>query len=120
MLRTSPPNSAMEGFQKPYLQGTVVGDVNWVYTPGRSQSQTLPVGSGVTAPPGARQRALRPLAPVAAVVGDVLMADGDPGTGALQVALGNGRVFGYHVDAKGACVLQPVAYVAGWRVAIAA
>jgi hypothetical protein len=53
--------------------------------------------------------------PAAAVVGDVLML---PATelGSLTVAMGNGRVSGYHEDAKGAVVMQPVAWIAAWRV----
>jgi hypothetical protein len=36
---------------------------------------------------------------------------------ALAIALGNGRVLGYHDDAPGgATVLQPVLFITAWRV----
>lgn len=52
--------------------------------------------------------------PAAAVVGDLLMMPGVDDFGALAVALGNGRVLGWHEDAEGATVLQPVEFVAAW------
>ncbi|MET0439134.1 MAG: hypothetical protein ABW043_16740 [Devosia sp.] len=58
------------------------------------------------------------IAPAAAVVGDVLMLPGDSELGSMVIALGNGRVIGYHEDAKGACTLQPVEYAAAWRVRV--
>jgi hypothetical protein len=54
--------------------------------------------------------------PAAAVVGDLLMMPGVEDFGALAVALGNGRVIGWHEDAEGATVLQPVEFVAAWSV----
>ncbi|WP_174291000.1 DUF6950 family protein [Sphingomonas bacterium] len=55
------------------------------------------------------------IAPAAALVGDIVELPGeDPG--ALAVALGNGRVLGWHPDADGAVVVQPLEYVAAWRV----
>lgn len=54
--------------------------------------------------------------PAAAVAGDVLMLPGASDLGALTIAMGNGRVAGWHVDATGAVVLQPVEFVAAWRV----
>ena len=60
---------------------------------------------------------LERIAPAAAIVGDVLMLESADGLGSLTVALGNGRVAGYHDDVgAGAAVLQPVEYVAAWRV----
>lgn len=60
---------------------------------------------------------LQPIPPAAAVAGDLLLIPGEGGFGgALQIALGNGRAAGYHQDAKGVEVLQPVEYVAAWRV----
>lgn len=56
------------------------------------------------------------IAPAAAVVGDVIAMPGLEGPGALTVAVGNGRVLGYHEDAVGAVILQPSDYVAAWRV----
>lgn len=54
--------------------------------------------------------------PAAALPGDIVMIPGEaPLDGALTVAMGNGRVLGYHEDAEGAEVLQPVAFVAAWR-----
>lgn len=54
--------------------------------------------------------------PAAALVGDVISIPGQEGPGALFVALGNGRVLGWHEDAEGAVVMQPSEYVAAWRV----
>lgn len=54
--------------------------------------------------------------PAAAVVGDVLMIPAVDRLGCLMVAMGNGRACGYHEDAKGAVVMQPVEYEAAWRV----
>lgn len=62
---------------------------------------------------------LERIAPAAAIVGDILMLPGVDRLGALVVALGNGRVVGWHEDvAAGATVLQPVEYVAAWSVAV--
>ncbi len=59
---------------------------------------------------------LERIAPAAAIVGDVLMLPAEDRLGALVIALGNGRVVGYHEEAIGAAVLQPIEYVAAWRV----
>lgn len=56
------------------------------------------------------------IAPAAAVVGDVLLLPGDDRIGALAIALGNGRAIGYHEDAAGAIVLQPLAIESAWRI----
>ena len=56
------------------------------------------------------------IAPAAAVVGDIVELPGEPPFGALSVAVGNGRVLGYHQDTAGAEILQPTAFVAAWRV----
>jgi len=58
---------------------------------------------------------LERIAPASAIVGDVLALPAEDKLGALVVALGNGRVVGYHADAIGAAVLQPLEYVAAWR-----
>lgn len=55
--------------------------------------------------------------PAAAIVGDLVMLPGVDDLGALGVALGNGRVIMWHEDAEGACVCQPVKFVAAWSVA---
>ncbi|KTW00454.1 DUF6950 family protein [Sphingomonas sanguinis] len=62
---------------------------------------------------------LERIAPAAAIVGDVLMLPAEDKLGALVVALGNGRVVGYHEEVVGAAVLQPLDYVAAWRVELA-
>jgi hypothetical protein len=41
---------------------------------------------------------------------------GEDALDALVVALGNGRVLGWHPDAAGAEVLQPLAFESAWRV----
>jgi len=56
--------------------------------------------------------------PASAWPGDVIAIPGLEGPGALTVALGGGRVLGYNEDAVGAVVLQPLEYVAAWRVQI--
>ncbi|MDO9489037.1 MAG: hypothetical protein Q7J32_11730 [Sphingomonadaceae bacterium] len=56
------------------------------------------------------------IAPAAAVVGDIVELPGEPPFGALSVAVGNGRVLGFHQDTAGAEILQPTAFVAAWRV----
>lgn len=58
------------------------------------------------------------IAPAAALVGDILALPHEEGAQleALAVALGNGRVLGWHPDAPGAAVLQPVMYEHAWRV----
>ncbi|MBB3910831.1 DUF6950 family protein [Sphingomonas desiccabilis] len=57
------------------------------------------------------------IAPAAAWVADLVLLPADgPFGGALSVAVGNGRVLGYHEDVEGADILQPVKYLAAWRV----
>lgn len=57
------------------------------------------------------------IAPAAAVVADVVMLPGVDELGSLTIALGNGRVLGFHPDARnaGAAVLQPVEFITAWR-----
>jgi hypothetical protein len=56
--------------------------------------------------------------PAAAALGDVVSIASEEGPGGLFVVIGNGRVFGYHQDALGAEVLQPLEpLLAAWRVA---
>jgi hypothetical protein len=54
--------------------------------------------------------------PAAALVGDVVSMPGMEGPGALTVAMGNGRVIGWHEDHVGAVVMQPVETLAAWRI----
>jgi len=55
--------------------------------------------------------------PIAALPGDLIMLPGEgPFGGALAMAVGNGRVLSYHEDLDGADIVQPVEYVAAWRV----
>ena len=56
------------------------------------------------------------IAPAAALVGDVVALPGDDAMTSLTVALGNGRVLGWHQDSPGCAVLQPVAFETAWRV----
>jgi hypothetical protein len=57
------------------------------------------------------------IAPAAAWVADMVLLPAEgPFGGALSVAVGNGRVLGYHEDVDGADILQPVQYLAAWRV----
>lgn len=55
--------------------------------------------------------------PAAALPCDIILIPGPaPYDGVLQVAVGNGRTIGYHEDLDGAEVLQPVEFIAAWRV----
>lgn len=54
--------------------------------------------------------------PAAALVGDIVSLDAGDVFGALAVSVGNGRICGYHEDAEGAVVVQPVSVVSAWRV----
>ncbi len=56
------------------------------------------------------------IAPAAAKAGDLVELPSDDPVGAIGVALGNGRVLGWHPDAEGAVVVQPLQYVAAWSV----
>ena len=66
---------------------------------------------------------LERISPAAALVGDVIQmpleVEGErvsDALAALTVAMGNGRVLGWHPDApSGAVVMQPLAMVAAWR-----
>ena len=65
---------------------------------------------------------LERIVPAAALAGDVIeMAqdeDGgaDPRLATLVIALGNGRVLGWHPDVRGATVLQPLSHMlTAWR-----
>lgn len=59
---------------------------------------------------------LQRIAPAAALPADLVLIPGEgPFGGALVMAVGNGRVLGYHEDCVGAEVLQPVEYLAAWR-----
>lgn len=60
---------------------------------------------------------LERIAPASAIVGDILMLPSADGLGALHIALGNGRTVAYHEDLIGAGVLQPLEFIAAWRVA---
>jgi hypothetical protein len=57
------------------------------------------------------------ISPAEALVGDVIQLPGDDDDlPALTIALGNGRVVGWHESVKtGAEVLQPLAFVTAWR-----
>ena len=59
---------------------------------------------------------LERIAPASAIVGDILMLPAVDRLGALVVCMGNGRACGYHEDVPAATVLQPLEFVAAWRV----
>ncbi|NYD88918.1 DUF6950 family protein [Sphingomonas melonis] len=60
---------------------------------------------------------LERIAPAAARVADIVMIPGEaPLDGALTIAVGNGRVLGFHEDVSSAEILQPVQFIAAWRV----
>jgi hypothetical protein len=60
-------------------------------------------------------RGLMRITPASRIVGDIIEMPGIDGPGSLAVALGNGRILGYHASLTGADVLQPVDMVAAWR-----
>ena len=53
--------------------------------------------------------------PASAIVGDIVQGEGDTPFDALGVALGNGRIIGFHEDAGGAVVMQMRAMTLAWR-----
>lgn len=54
--------------------------------------------------------------PIAALPADLVMLPGEgPFGGALALSVGNGRVLSYHEDLDGADILQPIEFVAAWR-----
>lgn len=60
---------------------------------------------------------LEPIAPAAAIVGDLVWMPAEHELGALTVCMGNGRVAGWHDGyAEGAIVMQPLAFLGAWRV----
>ena len=60
---------------------------------------------------------LERIAPASARVADIIMIPGEaPLDGALTIAVGNGRVLGFHQDLGVAEILQPVAFIGAWRV----
>ena len=60
---------------------------------------------------------LERIAPASAAAGDIIAMPSADSFDALAIALGNGRVLGYHEDAPGgATVLQPVLFITAWRV----
>ena len=59
------------------------------------------------------------IAPAAALAGDVLALPAESPIGCLVVVLNNGRAVGFVEDVVGAAVIQPVEYVAAWRVPLA-
>ena len=59
---------------------------------------------------------LQRIPPAAALVGDVILMPAEHKLGALVIAMGNGRVLGWHDDvSEGAVVMQPVETLAAWR-----
>lgn len=59
---------------------------------------------------------LERIAPASALVGDIVMMPAVDRLGALAIALNNGRVVGYHEDVPAVTVLEPLEFVAAWRV----
>lgn len=59
---------------------------------------------------------LTQIPPAAALPADLVMLPAEgPFGGALSMAVGNGRVLGYHEDLDGAEILQPVQVLVAWR-----
>lgn len=66
--------------------------------------------------PAALDALMPRIAPAQALVGDIIMCPGQEFGGGITIAVGNGRVFGYHEDAIGAVVQQPLDFTGAWRV----
>jgi hypothetical protein len=59
---------------------------------------------------------LERIAPAAARVADIIMIPGDPTLGgALTIAVGNGRVLGFHEDLESAEIMHPIQFLGAWR-----
>ena len=54
------------------------------------------------------------ITPAAALVGDIVEMEAGDALGALAICMGNGRVLGYHEDAPGAVVMQPLSILSAW------
>lgn len=66
--------------------------------------------------PAALDAMMPRIAPAQAMVGDIIMVPGEGEFGgAIHIAVGNGRTFGYHADASGAIVQQPLDYIGAWK-----
>ncbi len=60
---------------------------------------------------------LERIPPAATLMGDVILMPAEHDLGALVIAMGNGRVAGWHDDcAGGVVVMQPLVMTAAWRV----
>lgn len=59
---------------------------------------------------------LERIAPASALLADIVMlpAEGAFG-GAISMAVGNGRVLGYHQEIETADILQPLDFIGAWR-----
>jgi len=85
------------------------------YASARSARAALDARGFATLSEGIDALGFERIPPAAAVAGDIVELPGD-GLGSLNVALGNGRVVGFHQDAVGATVVQPIEWIAAWRV----
>ena len=56
------------------------------------------------------------IAPAAALIGDLIAMPSEGPLDALAIAVGNGRVLGFHELTPGATVLQPLRVLDAWRV----
>lgn len=58
------------------------------------------------------------IAPARALPADLIAIPSEGELGGVFVVMSNGRAFGFHEDAPGAAVIQPIEYVAAWRVPV--
>lgn len=76
--------------------------------------------TGFASLPAAIDSRFERIPPAAALIGDVLALPGEGGLHALQIAAGNGRVFGFHEDTETADFIQPRwevgADIVAWRI----
>lgn len=67
--------------------------------------------------PAVFDEAFQRIAPAAAIAGDIVqLPSEDDDVGGITIAMGNGRVLGFHEYTGGACIMQPFEMVAAWRV----
>lgn len=65
---------------------------------------------------GAMDKHFTRIEPVKVLAGDIVEMPGSNGFSALTIAVGNGRVLGFHEDIPHCDVLQPVMVSGAWRI----
>lgn len=87
------------------------------YTTGAGALRALKRAGHATLAEALDALGLERIPPAAALPADIVMIPGEaPLDGALTIAVGNGRVLGFHEDVGAAEILQPVEFITAWRV----